>query len=87
MAVSVLTSKCQITIPKEIRKLLKLKPADKIVITVEKDHAILKPVRGNILDLGGTIKIPEGEKPIDFKKARKEFQNAVAQKVMEETKE
>ncbi len=86
MSVSVMTSKGQITIPKEVRELLKLKPADRVVITIERDHAVLKPVHGNILDLGGSIKIPAREKPIDFQKVRNKVQKTVAQKVAEETK-
>ncbi len=86
MSISVLTSKGQITIPKEVREVLKLKPADKVVITIEKDHAVLKPVHGNILDLGGSIKIPEKDKPIDFKKVRKKVRKAVAKKVIEENR-
>lgn len=86
MSVSVMTSKGQITIPKEVRDMLRLKPTDKVVITIEKDHAVLKPVHGNILDLGGSIKIPAKEKPIDFKKVRTKVQKTVAQRVAEETK-
>ncbi len=86
MSVSVLTSKGQITIPKEVREVLKLKPADKVVITIEKDHAVLTPVHGNILDLGGSIKIPAKDKPIDFQKVRRKVRKAVAKKVIEETR-
>lgn len=85
MPVSVLTSKGQITVPKEVRKSLNLKPSDRVVITVENGHAILKPVHGNILDLGGSVKIPKDKKPIDFKKVRREVQKAVAKKVSSET--
>jgi len=86
MAISVMTSKGQITIPKDVRNILKLKPSDRVIIMVEKDYAVLKPVHGNILDLGGSIKIPEREKPIDFKKLRGKVRKAVARKAAEEKK-
>ncbi len=86
MAISVMTSKGQITIPKDVRNILKLKPSDRVIIMIEKDHAVLKPVHGNILDIGGSIKIPEREKPIDFKKLRVKVRKAVARKAAEGTK-
>ena len=82
MGFSVLTSKGQITVPKEVRDWLDIKPSDKVIITVEKDHAILKPVRGNILDIGGSVKIPAAEKPIDFKKVRGRVRKAVSKKAV-----
>ncbi|HIJ61000.1 MAG TPA: AbrB/MazE/SpoVT family DNA-binding domain-containing protein [Nitrospirae bacterium] len=60
------------TTPKEVRNALNLKPAEKVVIVMEGDHAVIKPLRGNILDIGGPIKIPEKEKPIYFCKVREE---------------
>jgi AbrB family looped-hinge helix DNA binding protein len=65
-----LTSKGQITIPKEVRRALRLKPSEIIIVVVEGDHAIIKPLRGTILDIGGSIEIPEREKPTDFRRVR-----------------
>lgn len=87
MSISVMTSKGQVTIPKEVRDILHLKPSDKVIITVEKGHAVLKPVHGNILDIGGSIKIPKGEKPIDFHKVRGKVRGVVARKAAEEAGE
>lgn len=78
MSLSVMTSRGQITIPKAVRDILHLMPSDKVVITVEKDHAILKPVHGNILDIGGSVQIPESERPIDFHKVRGKVQKVVS---------
>ena len=44
MPIAVLTSKGQMTIPKEVRKALDLKPSGKVVIVVDGDQAILKPL-------------------------------------------
>ena len=53
MAVSILTTKGQTTIPKEIRAFLKLEAKDKILYQVENDKVIIRPLKGNILDLRG----------------------------------
>ena len=82
MPVAVLTSKGQMTIPKEIRKALDLKPSEKVIKVVEGDHAVIKPLRGSILDIGGSIGIPDKEKPINFHRVRKEIEKRVAKKAV-----
>ena len=81
MPISVLTSKGQMTIPKEVRKALNLRPSEKVIIVVEGNRAILQPLRGNLLDIGGSVKITEREKPIEFKKVREEVKRRVAKKI------
>ena len=78
MPIALLTSKGQMTIPREIRKALNLKPSERVVIVVEGDQAIIKPLRGNILDIGGTINIGDQEKPIHFRKVREKVRKQVA---------
>ena len=70
------------TIPKEVRKALNLHPSEKVIIVVEGNQAILKPLRGDLLDLGGSIKIPDQEKPIEFRKVREEVKRKVAKKII-----
>ncbi len=81
MPISVLTSKGQMTIPKEVRKALNLRPSEKVIIVVEGNQAILQPLRGNLLDIGGSVKITDREKPIDFKKVREDVKKRVAKRV------
>lgn len=81
MPISVLTSKGQMTIPKEVRKALNLKPSEKVIIVVEGNQAIIQPLKGNLLDIGGSVKVTDKEKPIDFKKVREEVKKRVAKKV------
>ncbi len=81
MPISVLTSKGQMTIPKEVRKALNLKPSEKVIIVVEGNQGIIQPLRGNLLDIGGSVKIRDREKPIDFKKVREGVKKRVAKKV------
>ncbi len=80
MPISVLTSKGQMTIPKEVRKALNLRPSEKVIIVVEGNRAILQPLKGNLLDIGGSVKITDREKPIEFKKVREEVRKRVARK-------
>ena len=84
MPTSVLTKKWQTTIPKNIRNFLKLKPNDRILYLVEGQRVILKPLKGNILDLRGSVKTKD--KPIDFKKLRNQTKNNIARKIAEEDK-
>jgi AbrB family looped-hinge helix DNA binding protein len=83
MPIAVLTSKGQMTIPKEVRKALDLKPSGKVIIVVDGDRAILKTLRGNILDFGGSVEIPGSEKPADFRGIREEVRKKVARKTAE----
>ena len=80
MPIAILTSKGQMTIPKEVRKALNLKPSEKVIIVVDGDQAIIKPLRGNILDIGGSITTPGQERPVDFKKIREEVRKTIAVK-------
>ncbi len=82
MSVSVLTKKGQTTIPKDIRNLLGLKPNDKILYLIEGERVVLKPLKGNILDLRGSIATKE--KPIDFKKQRGATRKKVARRIVED---
>ncbi len=84
MSMSILTKKYQTTIPKEIRNLLKLKPNDKIIYLTEGEKVILKPLRGNILELRGSVRTKK--KPIDFKKLREDTRKIVTRKILEGNK-
>jgi AbrB family looped-hinge helix DNA binding protein len=81
MAVSILTTKGQTTIPKEIRAFLKIEAKDKILYQVENDKVIMRPLKGDILELRGRVKTEE--KPIDFGKIRKETKKRIARKIIE----
>jgi AbrB family looped-hinge helix DNA binding protein len=80
MTVSILTKKGQTTVPKDIRNFLGLKPNDKILYLIEGKKVVLKPLKGNILNLRGSVKIKE--KPIDFKKLRDDTRKKIAQKII-----
>jgi antitoxin PrlF len=82
MPVSILTKKWQTTIPKDVRNILGLKPKDRIFYLIEGERVVLKPLKGNILDLRGSVNTKE--KPIDFKKLRDNTRKEVARRIVEE---
>lgn len=49
MSVATLSGKCQIVIPAEVRRRLKLVPGDKIAVEIEGDRAVLRKVEGSAL--------------------------------------
>ena len=52
MAIATLTTKGQVTIPKKIRKLLKLHTGDKIeIIVTDKREAIIRPISKKVDDI------------------------------------
>jgi antitoxin PrlF len=60
-----ITSKGQVTIPKDIRKTLGLKAGDRVAFVADGDKAILLPVHGDILGLKGVLKpYFKGKKPM-----------------------
>lgn len=57
MAIGGLAAKGQMTIPKRVREALGLQPPDKMIISLEGWQIILKPLRGNILDVACSVSI------------------------------
>ncbi|RMG68051.1 MAG: AbrB/MazE/SpoVT family DNA-binding domain-containing protein [Calditrichaeota bacterium] len=55
MYTSTISSKGQITIPAKIRKQLGLNPNDKVALIFRGNEIILKPIKGTIKDLRGSI--------------------------------
>jgi antitoxin PrlF len=57
MPTATMTTKGQITIPKEVRESLALRPGDKVSFVLNEDHtATLKPSTVDLLSLFGTLK-------------------------------
>jgi len=67
---SVVNIKGQVTIPSEIRKIIGVKPQDKVVIMKEDDRIVIQNVP-DIFSLMGSVK-PK-TKPEDLKKMRQKF--------------
>jgi len=80
MLESIVTSKGQTTIPKEIRAFLKLKPKDRLFYFIEEGKVILKPLQGDILELRGSV--PARQLPEDFDAVRAATRKTVAKKIV-----
>lgn len=50
MAVTSLSVKGQVVIPKALREALGLRPGDKLVVSLEGEAIILKPLKGDLAD-------------------------------------
>lgn len=68
---SKITSKFQITIPREIRDRLNLRVSDAIEWKIEKNRILVKPVNRPFLKYKGSIKIDAGDIKEDILKARR----------------
>lgn len=79
---STVTSKGQITIPKEIRDLLHIRSNDKVDFVLDGDRVLLVPVK-TLLDLRGAVRA-RGKG--DFSEERARAKTAVAKRVREEMK-
>ena len=79
MAVTTLTKKGQITIPKPIRDRLGVRTGEKVLFVIRGDEVVLKVIRGNILDLKGSVKA--SAHPENFDAVRRAVKKAVSAKV------
>jgi len=82
MPTSTLTSKGQVTIPKEIRDILGLKVHDRVNFIERNGEIVIKPLKGNILDLKGSVK-PK-KRPENFEKIRKMTRKIIAENATRE---
>lgn len=78
MPTSTLTSKGQVTIPKEIREELGLKEHDRVNFVKRGSDILIKPIKGNILDLRGSVQ--PGKRPEDFEEVRRITKKIIAEK-------
>ncbi len=78
MYTSTISVKGQITIPAKIRKQLGLKSNDKVAFIFRGNEIILKPIKGTIKDLRGSIQ--PRQQPEDFETIRQQVKRTVAHK-------
>jgi len=83
MPISKVTERGQTTLPSQVRKALGLKPHDSIIYLIEDDRVVIIPLRGDVLELRGRLKV---KKKIDFKSLREDTKVAVANKIVKEGK-
>lgn len=82
MQTSTITSKGQVTVPKDIRKSLGLEEGDEVMFIGFENRATIVPLGGHHLDsLYGILKHRK-KAPLDLKKARQQYRRKIAQKIM-----
>lgn len=73
-----LTQRSQVTVPAEVRRLLGLKPRDKVTFTIAEGEVRLKPVAYSLESAYGSVK-PSG-KPEDFDELSRAARDARAER-------
>lgn len=71
------TSKGQVTIPKEVREALGIGEGDQVVFRVEEHRAIIARTP-DLLDLGGTVKVPAHKRRVPWDEVRRRTRRARA---------
>jgi AbrB family looped-hinge helix DNA binding protein len=83
MSLSTLTSKGQITIPKDVRELLQLHAGDKVeFIENDRHEIVLKPVTKRAADVSGILSKYKKEYPVSIE----EMDQAIADQVQRENR-
>ncbi len=78
MATARVASRGRITIPKQIRDSLGLKPGDWVRITIDEGRLVIRPAKAGLQDLRGTVE--PRNKPEDFGAAREKAKRAMGRK-------
>lgn len=77
-----ITRKSQITLPKKVREILKVKPGDQISFKIEGDEVKIVPLPSMLEENFGKVK-PRRE-PEDFRELRRGFEAEVSEEVLKE---
>ena len=72
------TSKGQITIPKEVRDALGITEGDQIVFRVEQHRALLAKTP-NLLDMAGAVEVPAAKRGVAWDEVRRSTRRARAE--------
>jgi antitoxin PrlF len=75
------TFKGQITIPKAVREALDIRAGDSVAFRIEKDHAVLRPLKKKaLLDFYGAF--PAGRPYPGLEAVRKEVHDKIADRIV-----
>jgi len=75
-----ITSKSQITLPKKVREILKVKPGDQVSFQIEGNEVKVVPVPSLLEENFGKVK--PRRTPEDFKELRRDFEEGVGREVL-----
>ncbi|HLO30406.1 MAG TPA: AbrB/MazE/SpoVT family DNA-binding domain-containing protein [Anaerolineales bacterium] len=59
----------QITLPKEVRRRIKVEEGDQIAFVIDGDQVLIKPIKQSLLNLRGSVPVKEEQ---DFNAVRKQ---------------
>jgi len=76
---SVLTKKSQITLPKKVRELLRLKPGDRVNFEVEGNEVRIVPLPSRLEEDFGKVKPKRN--PENFEEIRKEIEEKMGEEI------
>ena len=79
MSAATLTRKGQVTIPKSIRDRLGIQEGEKVLFVVRGEEVVLKVLRGNILELKGSVK--PSARPENFETIRRSVKKVLSSKI------
>ena len=77
-----ITQRCQVTIPAEVRRVLGLKPRDKVAFTIQDREVRLMPVSFTLESAFGSVK--PSQEPEDFKEVSRAAKDAKAEETLQE---
>ena len=80
----ILTKKSQITLPKQVREFLGVKPGEQITFVIEDNSVKIIPVKSKLEENFGKVK--PIQKPEDFKQIREFVEKEIAEESMKEIK-
>lgn len=73
-----LTTKGQVTIPKEIHDLLGLETGDRVLFVRQGDQVVVRPIKATLNDLRGSV--TPRKRPEDFDDVRHQIRRSVAER-------
>lgn len=79
-----ITSKNQLTIPKEVTKILNWKNVRKVLVTVQGEEMVVKPLASRVDLLAGSLAKYAKGKTNNFKKVRQETERIIAEEIAKE---
>lgn len=76
-----MTSKGQLTVPKEVRDALGLEAGDRVFFRVHADRAVLAKIP-DFLDLAGTVKVPAGKRGMKWEDIRRAAHQELGKRIV-----
>ena len=79
--VTTMTQRSQITVPAEVKRILGLKPRDRVTFSVEGSEVRLKPVKWTVESVAGSVE-PISDGPQDFDEQIREAKEEWAERTV-----